>query len=324
MILAGCSAASVEEPAAGDVDRRPEASASTVAPADEKPATTTTGPKVVPAERDLSPYAGLGTWVDAFDFAPAFSGGGPAPVTPDDVDRMADVGVTTLYLQASKDDTRSPGLLVDDRLVADFLLRSHAKGIKVVAWFLPKLADVEADFNRLKHLVEYEVDGHRFDGIAVDIEEVESVPDVHERNRRLVDLSARLDEVAGDAPLGAIVFPPVATDVLNPNLWPEFPFRELAASYDVWMPMGYWTYRSLESGYRDASTYTAENVRRLRTNVGDPKLAVHPIGGIGDLATVPDYQGFVNGARSEGAMGWSIYDWNTMQGDPWPALQFNP
>lgn len=321
MLLAGCSAASVEDPAAGEVERRPEAATSTTK---KEAATTTTQPKVVPAKRDLSPYRDLGTWVDAYDFSPAFAEGGPAPVTPAAVDRMAQVGVKTIYLQASKDDVRSPGLLVDDQLVAQFLLRAHAKGIKVVAWFLPKLADVDADFARLEHLVRYEVDGHRFDGIAVDIEWVESVPDTAERNRRLVDLSGRLARTAGQAPLGAIVFPPVATDVLNPNLWPNFPFRELAASYDVWLPMGYWTYRSMESGYRDASTYTAENIRRLRTNVGDPKLPVHPIGGIGDLASVADYQGFVSGARTERAMGWSIYDWNTMQGDPWPSLQFNP
>ena len=39
-------------------------------------------------------------------------------------------------------------------------------------------------------VADFEADGHRFDGIAVDIEWTQGVPDPAERSRRLVQLSA--------------------------------------------------------------------------------------------------------------------------------------
>ncbi len=275
----------------------------------------------VPRTRDLSPYGGLGTWVDAYDYAPAFTEDGRAPVVPGSVDDMAAVGVKTLYLQASKDDDRSPGMLVDEALVERFLLRAHERGVRVVAWFLPRLADVDADVARLEHLLAYEVGGHRFDGVAVDIEWTQSVPDTATRNERLLELSERVGEAAAGDPLGAIVFPPVATEVVNPALWPAFPYRSLSSHYQVWMTMGYWTFRSEESGYRSARRYTDENIRRLRANLGDSEVPVHPIGGIGDLATRADYEGFVTAARENGALGWSVYDFLTTSSAAWPALR---
>lgn len=296
---------------------RPEAAATTATAVSAGEAK----PRLAPEVRDLAPYRGLGTWVDAYDYAPAFAEGGPSPVTPASVDDMARLGVDTLYLQASKDDDRSPGMLVHEVLVRRFLLRAHEAGMRVVAWFLPKLADVDADTRRIRHLLDYEADGHRFDGVAVDVEWTESVPDTRERNRRLVELSERVAEAAAGDPVGVIVFPPVATEVINPALWPAFPYRKLAAHYDVWMTMGYWTFRSEESGYRDARKYTDENIRRLRANVGDPDVPVHPIGGIGDLANRADYEGFVAAARGNGALGWSVYDFLTTSSAAWPSLR---
>ncbi len=278
-------------------------------------------PGLTPEVRDLSPYTGLGTWVDAYDYAPAFTEGGPPPITPASLGDMARLGVETLYLQAAKDDERSPGMLVDRGLVGRFLVRAHARGLRVVAWFLPKLADVDADAERVQHLLDYEVDGQRFDGVAVDVEWTQSVPDTATRNRRLVDLSERIGSAATGDPIGAIVFPPVATEVINPALWPAFPYRKMAPHYDVWMTMGYWTFRSEESGYRDAGKYTDENIRRLRANLGDPEAPVHPIGGIGDLSTRTDYEGFVDAARAQGALGWSVYDFVTTSSAAWPALR---
>ena len=278
-------------------------------------------PGVTPEVRDLTAYAGLGTWVDAYDYSPAFVDKGQPAVTPASVADMAAVGVDTLYLQAAKDDERSPGMLVDAKLVGRFLVRAHARGMRVVAWFLPKLADIEADAKRLEHLLEYEIDGQRFDGVAVDIEWVDSVPDTATRNRRVVALSERVDMLAAGDPLGAIVLPPVATEVINPLLWPAFPYRKLAPYFGVWMTMGYWTFRSEESGYRDAARYTDENIRRLRANLGDSNVPVHPIGGIGDKSTRSDYEGFVAAAREQRAVGWSVYDFVTTSSAAWPALR---
>ena len=85
------------------------------------------------------------------------------------------------------------------------------------------------------------------------------------------------------AHLAAIVMPAVVMEVVNPNFWPGFPYRDIAPAYDAWMPMGYWTNRKADSGYRDAYRYTAENIDRLRAQLGRADLPVHPIGGIGDV-----------------------------------------
>ena len=49
-----------------------------------------------------------------------------------------------------------------------------------------------------------------------------------ERSQRLFNLSSELREFVGDDPLGAIVMPPVLTEEINPDFWPDFPWREIA------------------------------------------------------------------------------------------------
>ena len=80
--------------------------------------------------RAAGPFAGLGAWVDVFDYAPAFQGAGGTPsVTPDAVPDMAALGVRTLYLQAAMNDAdRSPRKIVDADLVGEFLRRAHRAG----------------------------------------------------------------------------------------------------------------------------------------------------------------------------------------------------
>lgn len=275
--------------------------------------------------RNVAPYRGLGTWVDSYDFSPAFQpGGGPAPIVPEAVDRMAAEGVRTLYLQASKDDVRSPGDLLEPQIAGEFLLRAHARGMKVVAWYLPKLASIESDLRHLEAMRAFEVDGHRYDGIAVDIEWRKDVPNVAERNARLVELSRRLAEGAGGEAIGGIVLPPVVMEEVNPAYWPDFPWRGIAPFYDVWMTMGYWTFRRSDSGYKDGYRYTDENIRRLRANLGLPGALVHPIGGIGDRASDEDVAGFVKAASEHQALGVSMYDWRTSRPSSWEFLRKSP
>ena len=266
-------------------------------------------PTVVP--RDLQPYAGLGTWVDGFDFGPAYTAATP-PITPRAVDEMSASGVKTLYLQAVRDDGRSPGGVVDQALVAEFLIRAHRRGLRVVGWYLPKFTDLDLDFAHLQQIANFDVLGHRFDGVAVDIEAVEDVPDVEDRNRRLVELSARLRAASGRDALGAIVLPPVLTEVVNERYWPDFPWTDLRPFYDVWLPMSYWTFRTNSSGYHDGYTYNDESTRRLRNNLSDPRAVVHAIGGIGDLVTPEELDRFAQSLADDQAVGGSIYDWNTL------------
>jgi hypothetical protein len=266
-----------------------------------------------PAVRDLRPYEDLGTWVDAYDYGPAYQTGGNAPaVTPDDVEAMHAAGVHTIYLQVSREDERSPDGVVDDELVGRFLTEAHDRGMAVVGWYLPTFASVRTDLGHLQDLLEFEHDGHRLDGVGVDIEYTEAVPDPTVRSRRLVRLSRELDELAAETPLSAIVLPAVQTEVINPDLWPEFPWSEIAPHYDAWLPMSYWTFRTADSGYLDGATYQGESVRRMEADLGEDDLVIHGIGGIADEVTGDQLVAFVRQLVAEGAVGGSIYDWATL------------
>ncbi|MGH9209386.1 MAG: hypothetical protein ACRD2C_01745 [Acidimicrobiales bacterium] len=274
------------------------------------PATLTeTAPAV--GDRTVDAYAGYGTWVDVYDFVPAEASGTPA-FDVAAVDEMARQGVRTLYLQAAKADGPSSGLLADPARVAQILVRAQRAGIRVVGWYLPKFGDIDRDLDHLQAIADFEVVGHRFDGVAVDIEWTESIADHDQRSRKLVELSERLRSGVGSDALGAIVLPPVQIEVVNPDKWPDFPWQELSNLYDVWLPMGYWTERRADSGYRDGAVYTAENLERLRDDLDDPEAVIHAVGGIGDEVTDAHAAGFADAVDEAEAIGGSIYDWRTL------------
>jgi hypothetical protein len=319
VLIAGSACGGSETPTTTSDESTPKlTTTSSRAPA---ATSTTAAPKTVAAEVDLCAYRDLGAWVDVYDYVPAFAENGQvAPVTPDAVEAMRAHGVNTLYLQVAKDDPRSPGIITDEPRATEFLRRAHAAGIKVVAWYLPTHRDHNLDRERVLALARFRAGGETFDGVALDIEGIEAAPDVAERNRRLLDLMRTLDSVAGDMPIGAIVYPPVAFDVLNPSLWPDFPWAELAPHVDVWLPMAYWTYRSADSTYRDAHRYVSENVARLRAHIADADAPVHVIGGLAQDMTAADIDGMQRAAREQHALGLSVYDFNTTSPDAWPLL----
>ena len=255
-------------------------------------------------------YRGLGTWVDVYDWS-HYKGAVPT-VTPDEVDKMADVGVQTLYLQTAKRDTPDP--ISEPELLMPLIERAHQRGLQVVAWYLPGLDDVQEDLRRLVASANLPVDG-----IAVDIE-IGKVDDDALRSQRVIELSRALHEALPGRTIGAIVFPAVALEVINEKLWPDFPYREIAPFYDVWLTMSYWTNRTSASGYRDAYAYTDENVRRLRNNLGQPDAPVHAIGGLGARTTEADLDGFRQAVLDVGAIGASVYDWQTTKAEQWGTL----
>ena len=287
------------------------------------PFTTTT--EAVPSGPDVSAYRGLGTWVDAFDYVPAYHRPREGPLlVAEDVDAMAARGVRTLYLQAALLDDRSPEGIVDRAVVATFLQRAHENGMQVVGWYLPKYADLEADLANLRRIRDFDVDGHRFDGIAVDIEYRRDVPDHAERNRRLIELSRRFREELPGRALGAIVYPPVLFEEIRPDFWPGFPWKELAESYDVWLPMVYWSEIAAESNYGAGYRYTEAGIRTLLANLGQPSANIHAIGGVADVSTADDFEGFLRAVAETGAFGFSMYDYRTTSPAGWEVLSRPP
>jgi hypothetical protein len=191
--------------------------------------------------------------------------------------------------------------------------------MQVVAWYLPHFDDIAGDLRRLRDIADFRAGGRGFDAIAVDIEFTDAV-DLGPRNAALVELSRRLRALLPGVELGAIVLPPVVTDVLNTAYWPQFPWRELRDLYDVWLPMAYWSDRS-EEGFTDPRWYVGENIARVREHLDDPCAVVSVIGGYDVQETAEDYAAMVQAAAEQQAIGVSIWDWPTTPSSVWPALR---
>lgn len=315
-------------PATTADDTLPPASAATAAPTVAPPIATATReptpePTPRPVRTGVDAYRGLGAWVDVFDWAPAYAGADGPPVTPVDLAEMADLGVTTLYFQTSRIDDVGEGAIESPELVGDFLRAAHDADIAVVGWYLPKWEDADLDLDRLVAIAEFDRDGQRFDGVAVDIE---GVPEVEQRadwNRRLIALSQDLRAAVGDVALGAIVLPPTLIEEVNPEYWPNFPWAELAPLYDVWLPMSYWSFRGDDSPFSGGYAYNTDATQRLRFNLGDEQALVHAIGGIGaardpdgdgePIAGIDELDNFVQSLFDTDAIGGSIYDWASQE-----------
>src|SRR5262249_46459946 len=100
------------------------------------------------------PYRGLGVWVAVYDWTET-SGGGAVGVA--DVDRMAALGAQTLFIQATRWDAPTP-ILEQDGLVA-IMNRAHERGLRVVAWYLPDLGDINDDLDRTDAIARLPIDG---------------------------------------------------------------------------------------------------------------------------------------------------------------------
>lgn len=254
-----------------------------------------------PAPARTVPFKGLGAWWDIWDWSLTFTDGRP-PLGVASVDRLADNGVQTLYIQPSS--WRNPATVLDEPLLRRIIARAHARDVKVVGWYLPQFIDTKLDTDRMSAMVRLGVDG-----IAIDIESSDN-PDVADRTTKLVNEVRWMRLLHPDTPMAAIPVTPVIWEGLNRSWWPNFPYRELSRYFDAWMPMAYWSYRRAGSfpEWGDPYRYTYESVVRLRALTGRPDLPVHPIGGEGTDMTVEDAAAMARAVADSGAIGGSIYD----------------
>jgi hypothetical protein len=270
----------------------------------------TTGASALSAETRhdrIAVYRGLGTWLDIYDVAWRHPGAA--------VREMAGEGIRTLYLQTSNFSRRQP--FVYREATGAFLDAAHRYGIRVVAWYLPGFRDVALDLHRSLAAVRFRSpSGNAFDSYAVDIESP-AVRRASTRTRRLLSLSTRLRRAVGpDYPLGAIIPSPRGLDYSG-TYWPGFPFRALARTYDVFLPMTYFTWRV--SGEQGAHWYTAQNIGIIRRRTGDQTVPIHVIGGIG--ASRSETKGFVEAVRERGVIGASYYTFPITPPDDWQPLR---
>ena len=260
-------------------------------------------------ERDLSAYTGLATWVDLYD---------PRVLTRPEtaVASMARHGVRTLFLETSNYQMRQD-IVRPDR-IGRFVEAAHARGIQVVAWYVPSFANLARDKRRVLAAIDFQSrGGEQFDSFALDIE-ARVVRSAAARSARLVLLANRLRAAAPEVTLGAIVPSPRGMQRLS-WYWPGFPFEQLAQDFDVFLPMGYFTYRSRQP--RFSSVYTRLNISLLREWTGNPALPVHAIGGLARDASPAQVREFVKAARAGQALGSSLYDFADTTARQWLVLQ---
>ncbi len=278
-----------------------------------------TPPPIAPPSPDpvrADVVAGLGAWWDVWDWSPTFvhsrNPSASPPMGLSDVDRLASAGVQTLFIQTAT--FRHPSVMLDTTLLRRILDRAHARGMRVVGWYLPEFRDGKYDLDRL-----LAIGWFGFDGIGVDIESTANA-DVADRSRLLLAESAFLRGTFPQLPLIAIPVTPVIWEELNRSWWPDFPYRKLVPYYDAWAPMAYWSYRTPESGWKDSYRYTYETVVRLRRLTGQPNLPVHPIGGEAAHITGADVFWMNAAMNDSNSIGGSVYDDASTPRDLWGAL----
>ncbi len=256
------------------------------------------------------PYEGLGTWIDIYDTDvwehPAHA-----------VRSMAAHGIRTIYLQSSNYHRHRP--FVHPEGVAAIVDAAHRRRLEVVAWYLPGFRDVALDLHRAVRTIRFETRrGNGFDSFALDIESSE-VRRPSLRTARLLRMSAAIRRAAGgEYPLGAIVASPDRLVRTDPYFWPDFPWRELAETYDVFLPMTYSTYRV--EGPRATARYTARSVQVIRRQTSGLRVPIHVVGGISFDATGPETQGFVDTILERDVIGASYYTFPGITVDQWKAL----
>lgn len=257
----------------------------------------------------IAAYRGLGSWVDVWDTR---EWNNPAAT----LNAMKSREVRTLYLQTSN--YSRDRAIVYRKATERFIHSAHARGMRVVAWYLPGFNNMKRDRTRMLAALRFRTSkGQRFDSFALDIE-ASIVKSQAVRNRRLLRLSRILRKKAGPRyPLGAIIPSPRGMQLVK-GYWETFPYRKVAAYYDVFVPMGYYSYRT--STEAAARAYTQRNFRIIRNKTGRPGIPIHSIGGIADDSTGAEVRGFVRAVREHGGLGASVYAFNGTKVGHWNQL----
>lgn len=258
-----------------------------------------------PGPGRLAPYEGTGSWVSIYDHAAWAS---PERV----VRRLAAHRVATLFLETAND--RQRGDVFRPAAAARFVAAAHAAGIRVVGWYLPSLATPRRDLRRALAGARFRTpDGQGFDSFALDLEAT-NVRSLAVRTVRAVRLAAGVRAaLPRRASLGAITIDPVGA-----RYWRGYPFRQLARSVDVFLPMEYFTYRT--RGAAGVGAYSTANVAAVRMLAGRGTFPVHPIGGEARRASLRELDAFLQASASAGVVGTSLWEYGQTSPRQWAML----
>jgi hypothetical protein len=270
-----------------------------------------TGATRAPAAEESDPavFAGLGTWTDIYD--------GRVYAAPEaTAARIAARGVQTVWAETAN--YRASADVVQPAQLSRFVEALHARGVRVVAWYLPGHLDPGLDLRRARAMLTFRTaSGQGFDGISLNIEGTK-LRNAALRTKRAIALTRRIRQEAGDVPLAIVPFNPRGLE-RRPATWPGFPWAELAQSADAFAPMIYTggAYKGFDATYG----YVTRAIRLLRTHTQNPDVAIHVAGGVADRLGREELAGFAAAVADDGrTIGVSLYDWETTPSSAWRVL----
>ena len=244
-------------------------------------------------------FAGTGLWVDIYDETikdPQFV-----------VDEAVAHGIHTIYVETSN--YHSPADVMYPDQIREMISLAHANSIKVVPWYLPGYRNIALDRRRFAAAVN--VGGaDPIDGLGVDIE-ADIVRNRQLRANRAAAMVQWLRATYPDLPMAGIV----PRDALA--WWRIFPYATIRANTDAMLPMCY-TSRYLTPAQTTAMA--AACVTTIREQTGDPAAPVHVIAGVTDFLKPRLLVAAARGAKSAGAMGFSLYNLETTTPAGWRAI----
>jgi hypothetical protein len=258
---------------------------------------------------DAAVFGGLGTWIDIYD--------GALFTAPDrTAARIAARGVKVVWIETAND--RAPADVMRPAQLGRLLDGLHARGIRVVAWYLPGHVKPALDVRRSLAMLRFRsASDEGFDGVALNIESTR-LRNADLRSRRAVALAQRIRQEAGETPLAIVPFNPRGLE-RRPSTWPRFPWGELAATSDAFAPMVYTggAFKGFDATYG----YVTRALRLLRAQTGSPDVPIHVAGGVADRMGPEELAGFVAAVSDDGSvLGVSLYDWATTRPAAWRAL----
>ncbi len=270
-----------------------------------------TGATALPAakEADTSVFGGLGTWVDIYD-------GGVYAAPEKTAQRIAARGVETVWAETAND--RAAADVVKPEELGRLVEALHARGVRVVAWYLPGHVKPPLDTRRALAMLGFRTpNGDAFDGVGLDVESTR-LKNVGLRSHRAVALARRLRQEAGETPFAIIPFNPRGLE-RRPRTWPRFPWMEFAEVADAFAPMIY-TGGAL-SGFDATYGYVTRALRLLRSETANPDVPIHVIGGVADRLGPDELAGFAAAVSDDGStIGVSLYDWATTRPAAWRVV----
>lgn len=298
--MAGCPAPPPPPPPPGGPPPPPHPNLRLV-PDSELP----TPPAPAPRVTDLAALAGKGMQIWEL---PATEHGNVAAI----VARARATGLGQIWVRVGDSFDGFYGAAELDALVP----AAHRAGLAVVGWGFPYLYDPAADAAWTTEALDWVGPQHsRLDAWAGDIETASEGTDLSGQ-RAAAYLGLVRPETRG-RPLVAVVFPP------NEYFANTYPYPAMAPYVDAFAPMVYW-------GCHEPGAYAAQAVDRLAS-----LAPVHVIGqgyiisddGAGGRQVAPsqaEVLRFLAVARQSGAVGASLWDWQSMDDQEWSGLAAFP